>query len=333
MTKAFPVIAALSSIAVLLTSVPTASQPQREGAAGKKTVRIGVLYPGGDNSIFRDNFEAFRQGLAAAGYVEGRTLTLDVRFGDGRALAPLAAELTKLHPDLIHAVARPGVAAIHAATATIPVVALDLESDPVASGFVKTLPRPGGNLTGVFMDFPELAGKWLEILKTAVPTLARVAVLWDPATGPAQLDTARTAAQVLKLTVYPVEARAIADIDGAFRTAIRERSNGMIVLTSPIFNTGRRKIAELAARHRLPTLLPFPGYAKDGGLVSYGPDVMTMYAQAATLAVKILAGTKPADIPIQRPTRFTLSLNVKTAKALGVTLPPTLLARADEVFE
>ena len=265
--------------------------------------------------------------------MEGRTLTLDVRFGDGRALAPLAAELTKLHPDLIHAVARPGVAAIHAATATIPVVALDLESDPVASGFVKTLPRPGGNLTGVFMDFPELAGKWLEILKTAVPTLARVAVLWDPATGPAQLDAARTAAQVLKLTVYPVEARAIAEIDGAFRTAIRERSNGMIVLTSPIFNTGRRKIAELAARHRLPTLLPFPGYAKDGGLVSYGPDVMTMYAQAATLAVKILAGTRPADIPVQRPTRFTLSLNVKTAKALGVTLPPTLLARADEVFE
>ena len=265
--------------------------------------------------------------------MEGRTLTLDVRFGDGRALAPLAAELTKLHPDLIHAVARQGVAAIHAATTIIPVVALDLESDPVASGFVRTLPRPGGNLTGVFMDFPELAGKWLEILKTAVPTLARVAVLWDPTTGPAQLDAARSAAQVLKLTVYPVEARAIAEIDGAFRTAIRERSNGMIVLTSPIFNTGRRKIAELAARHRLPTLVPFPGYAKDGGLVSYGPDVMTMYAQAATLAVKILAGTKPADIPIQRPTRFTLSLNVKTAKALGVTLPPTLLARADEVFE
>src|SRR5437870_9976757 len=214
MIKALVMIAVVSSIAVLLTAVPTASQ---------KTVRIGVLYPGADNSIFRDNFEAFRQGLAAAGYVEGRTLTLDVRFGDGRALAPLAAELTKLHPDLIHAVARPGVAAIHAATAAIPVVALDLESDPVASGFVRTLPRPGGNLTGVFMDFPELAGKWLEILQTTIPALARVAVLWDPATGSAQLDAAHRAARILKLAVYPIEARTTAEIGPAFREAMRNR--------------------------------------------------------------------------------------------------------------
>jgi len=292
-----------------------------------------VLYPGSDNSIFRGNFDGFRQALAAAGYVEGRNLAFEPRFGDGHELAPLAAELTTLRLDLIQAVARPGVMAMQAATSTIPVVALDLESDPVASGFVKTLPRPGGNLTGVFMDFPELAGKWLEILKMTVPALARVAVLWDPATGPAQLDAARRAAQVLKLAVYPVEARSTAEIEPAIRAAIRERPNGMIALTSPIFNSGRRTIIELAARHRLPTLVPFSGYAQDGGLVSYGPEVMTMYAQAGRMAVKILTGTRPAEIPVERPTRFTLSFNLKTAKALGLTIPQTLLGRADELIQ
>jgi ABC-type uncharacterized transport system substrate-binding protein len=312
-----------------ILAAPTAAEAQGAG----KIARIGVLYPGADNSIFRGNFEGFREALRTAGYVEGRNLALDVRFGDGRALEPLAADLTKLHPDLILAVARPGVAAMHAATSTIPVVALDLESDPVASGFVKTIPRPGGNLTGVFMDFPELAGKWLEILKTAVPALARVAVLWDPATGPAQLDAARRAARLLKLAVHPVEARATTEIESAFRAVMRERPNGMIVLTSPVFNSGRRDIADLGARYRLPTLVPFPGYARDGGLVSYGPDVATMYAQVGTLAVKILARTAPAEIPVERPTRFTLAFNLKTAKALGLTISPSLLLRADEVIE
>jgi putative tryptophan/tyrosine transport system substrate-binding protein len=319
----------IGTVVLGVLTPPLAAEAQPAG----KTARIGVLYPGSDNSVFRDNFDGFRQVLGAAGYVEGRNLAFDVRLGDGRALAPLAAELTKLHPDLMLAVARPGVMAMQAATSTIPVVALDLESDPVASGFVKTIPRPGGNLTGVFMDFPELAGKWLEILKMAVPALARVAMLWDPATGPAQLDAARRAAQILKLAVSPVEVRSTAEIEPAIRAAIRERPNGMIALTSPIFNSGRRAIIELAARHRLPTLVPFSGYAKDGGLVSYGPEVMTMYAQAGTIAVKILAGTPPTEIPVERPTQFKLSINLKTAKALGLTIPPSLLGRADEVIQ
>ena len=315
---------------LLTLAAPRVAEAQR---AGGKTARIGVLCPGSDNGIFRGDFEGFRQALGAAGYVEGRNLAFDVRFGDGQALAPLAAELTTLRPDLILAVARPGVVAMHAATPTIPVVAVDLESDPVASGFVKTLPQPGGNVTGVFMDFPDLAGKWLEILKMTVPALARVAVLWDPATGPAQLDAARRAAQVLKLAMYPVEARSTAEIAPAIRAAIRERPNGMITLTSPIFNSGRGAIIELAARHRLPTVVPFSGYAKDGGLVSYGPEVMTMYAQAGTIAVKILTGTRPTEIPVERPTKFELVINLKTAKALGLTIPPSLLLRADQVIE
>lgn len=315
--------------AFALLATPRASHAQKAG----KVYRVGVLYPGADNSIFRGNFDGFRETLRAAGYVEGRNLTFEVRFGDGRVLATLAAELASLGADLIVAVAGSGVTAMHGAKPRIPVVAVDLESDPVASGFVKTLPRPGGNMTGVFMDFPELAGKWLEMLKAIVPSLTRVALLWDPSTGPAQLDAARRAAQVLKLAVYPVEARTTAEIGPAFGAAMRERSNGMVALTSPIFSSGRREIVELAARHRLPTLVPFSGYAQDGGLVAYGPDVKSLFAQAATLALKILAGTPPAEIPVERPTRFTLVVNLKTARALGLTIPPSVLARADQVID
>jgi putative tryptophan/tyrosine transport system substrate-binding protein len=311
-----------------ILAAPRAVEAQRADRA----IRVAVLYPGVDNSIFRDNFAGFRHALDAAGYVEGRNLKFDVRSGDGHELAPIAADIVTLRPDLILAVARPGVVAAHTATSTIPVVALDLESDPVVSGFVRTLPKPGGNLTGVFMDFPELAGKWLEILKTMVPTLARVAILWDPATGPAQLEAARRAARLLKIVVSPVEARSMSEIEPAVRAAMRERPSGMIALTSPLFNAGRRTIIELAARYRLPTLVPFSGYAKDGGLVSYGPEVMTMYAQAGALAVKILAGRSPAEIPVERPTRFVLSLNLKTAKTLGLRIPESLLQRTDEVI-
>ena len=324
------VMAVTAMLAALLLGTPAVAQPQK---APTKAARIGVLYPGADNNVFQSNFPGFREGLRAAGYVEGRNLSLDLRYGDGRLLKPLASELTNLSPDLILAIGRPGVAAMHAATSTISVVALDLESDPVASGYVKTIPRPGGNVTGVFMDFPELAGKWLEILKTVVPTLMRVAVLWDPATGPAQLDAARRAAQTLNLSLHPVEAKSVGEITAAFDAATRTHPNGMVVLTSPIFNSGRRSIIELAARHRLPTLVPFPGYTKDGGLVSYGPDVMAMYAQAAVLAVKVLNGTPPKEIPVGRPTTFTLSLNLKTAQALGLSIPPSLRLRANDVVE
>lgn len=326
-------IAAVAAVAALLAATIAAAQPRSASPGKREAARIGVLYPGADNSIFRGNFEGFRQALGAAGYAEGRNLVLEVRFGDGRTLAPLAAELTALRPDLILAVARSGVMATRGATSTIPVVALDLESDPIASGLVKTLPRPGGNLTGVFMDFPDLAGKWLEILKATVPSLARVAVLWDPATGPAQLEAAGRAAQILKLALYPVEARTTGDIAQAFRAAMRDRPQGMMVLTSPVFNSGRREIIELAGRHRLPVLVPFPGYTKDGGLVAYGPDVMAMYAQAAALALRILDGRPPMEIPVERPTTFTLSFNLKAARALGLTVPPSLLIRANEVIE
>jgi putative tryptophan/tyrosine transport system substrate-binding protein len=316
-----------------IVAAARASEAQETLRASSKAVRIGVLYPGADNDVFRTNFSGFREGLESAGYVEGRNLTLDIRFGDGRALAPLAIELTTKRPDVLHGVARPGVIALRGATATIPVVAIDLESDPVASGFVKTLGRPGGHITGVFMDLPELAGKWLEILKAIVPTLSRVAVLWDPGTGPAQLDAARRAAAVLKLSVHPAEAARGADIERAVQGVMSQKPNGMIVLTSPVFNSHRRDLAALTTRLGLPTLLPFPGYTSDGGLVSYGPDVRVMYRQVASLAAKVLAGRPPGEIPIERPTTFTLSCNLTTAKTLGLTIPRSLLARADQIVD
>ena len=314
-------------VAVMLLPLAAISQPASHRA------RIAVLYPGADNEVFRANFNGFRDGLSAAGYLEGRNLQFDIGFGDGRDLVALARELAQRQPNLVLAVARPGVVAMHRVTSAVPVVALDLESDPVRSGFVRTIAHPGGNITGVFMDFPELAGKWLEILRTAVPTLSQVTVMWDPSTGPAQLDAARHAAETFKVAVHRVDARSTAEIEPAFRTALRDHPNGMLVLTSPIFNTGRRLIAELAARHHLPTLIPFPGYARDGGLVSYGPDVNTMYRQAAAIALKVLAGTEPAVLPVERPTRFMLSINTKTARVLGLSIPASLLLRADEVLE
>ena len=316
-------------LGLCLLLVPPATPQQHPG----KALRVGVLYPGADNSVFRGNFEGFRQALGAAGYAEGPNLVLDFRFGDGRALAPLATELLGLRPDVIVAIARSGVLAVHAVTTTIPIVAIDLESDPIASGFANALTHPDGNVTGVFMDFSDLAGRCLEILKTLVPTLKRAAVLWDPATGSSQLRAAGRAAQTLKVVVYSIEAGNTAAIEPAFQAAMRERPEGMLVLTSPIFNSGRREIVANAARHHLPTLVPFPGYAIDGGLVAYGPNVRGMYAQAGTLVVKILHGSAPGKIPIEPPKAFTLAVNRKTAKALGLTVPQSLLRRADDVIE
>ena len=171
------------------------------------------------------------------------------------------------------------------------------------------------------------------MLKAIIPSLTRVALAWDPSTGTAQLNAARQAAAVLKLRVFPVEVRTHADFDTAFRTAASQGANGVVALTSPVFNTGLRRLAQAAISHHVPTLVPFPEYAKAGGLIAYGPDVLTMYGQAAVLVGKVLSGTPVADIPVERPTRFTLTINVSAAKALGLTIPPSLLQRADQVIE
>ncbi|HWN03871.1 MAG TPA: ABC transporter substrate-binding protein [Candidatus Dormibacteraeota bacterium] len=193
--------------------------------------------------------------------------------------------------------------------------------------------RPGGNVTGLFLDFPELAGKWLELMREAVPSLSRVAVLWDPATGPAQMKAAETAARTLRLQIQVLPARAAADLDAAVQAAVKERAGALVVLSSPVFNAARRQVATLTGRSRLPSIMAFPGYAEDGGLIGYGPHLRSMFAQAGRHVVRVLKGAAPREIPVERPTQFALLINQTTAQALGVTIPPSLLARADEVIQ
>ena len=210
---------------------------------------------------------------------------------------------------------------------------LDLETDPVAAGFVKSLGQPGRNVTGVFLDFPELSGKWLQMLTVAVPKLSRVAVLWDPATGPAHVKAADVGAKRLRLRLQHLEARGPDDLDGAVRTATRERAGAMLVLGSPFFNSSHKRIAELTNAARLPTIMPFPDFARDGGLMAYGPNLKELYRQTCAMVVKVLAGSSPAVMPVERPTTFNLIVNLRTAKALDVVMPQSLLAGAHEIIQ
>jgi putative ABC transport system substrate-binding protein len=216
---------------------------------------------------------------------------------------------------------------------TIPIVVLDLETDPVATGLVARLARPGGNITGVFLDFPELAGKWLEMLKEVVPALTRVAVVWDPRTGLAQLQAAEAAARTLRIQLHPMDVRSPSDYDAGFRAAARERCGALLALSSPIFNTSRQQIAQLALKARLPSIMPFPGFADDGGLLAYGPHLPTLFRQTGGIVSRVLKGAAVGELPVERPTRVELSINLKTARALGVTIPPSLRVRAERVIE
>jgi putative ABC transport system substrate-binding protein len=260
---------------------------------------------------------------------------VEVRFPKTTAdpLPDIAAELARLKPSVIFAAASSGIDAVRNATTTIPIVALDLETDPIASGIVASLDRPGGNVTGIFLDFPELGGKWLELVKEVAPKVTRVAVLWDPATGRVPLKGAETAAPTLRLKLQVLEARGPSDFEAVFRSAVRARAGAMVTLSSPVFNTYRRQLVDLAAKHRLPTIMPFPLFADDGGLIAYGPDLIELYRQSGGMVGKILKGTKSRDLPVERPNRFALVVNMRAAKSLGITIPRSILARADRLVE
>jgi putative ABC transport system substrate-binding protein len=245
----------------------------------------------------------------------------------------LAGELVRLNVDAILAISLAGVTAAARATKTIPIVAVDLETDPIAAGFVATLARPGGNVTGLFLDIPELSGKWIELLKAAVPKLTRVSVLWDPATSPNLLKAAETTAPIQGVQVRPREAHGPDELAQAFGAAAAWPAGAMLVLPSPVFNSARKQIAELARKHRMPALMPFTGFAEDGGLMAYGPHLGSMFRQAADVMASLLRGGRPAHTPIERPSRFELTVNLRTAKALGLTIPPSLLLRADQTIE
>jgi len=314
---------------LLVVPLPAAAQQ------AAKAARIGVLRPAPDDRDFRRNFDGFRQALREGGYVEGTNLAVEyrVRPGSPQEILALAEDLVRLKVDVLLAFSPAALHAAAKATTSIPIVAFDLETDPIAAGYAVTLASPGGNVTGVFLDFPELSGKWLELLKEAVPKVSRVAVLWDPATGPVQVKAAEAAARSLRLQLRPLEARSPDDFEGAFRAAARERAGAVLVLGGPVFYSARKQIADLAAKHRLPAIMPFPDFAGDGGLMAYGPDLTSLYRQAGTIAVKILKGRKPGDLPVERPTRFQFAVNLRTAKALGLKLPPSILVRADQMIQ
>jgi putative ABC transport system substrate-binding protein len=278
---------------------------------------------------------AIREGLNKSDKQASPPIEIVVRVADGNLsrLPELAKELVDKRVDVILAFAPPAIQAARGATATIPIVALDLESDPVASALIASIGRPGGNVTGVFLDFPDFAAKCLQLLIESVPALAAVGVLWEPAMGSLQVDAVQAAARSYGIRVEVLEARGAADIAEAFYALERSHLSGLLVLSSPLLGGNPQMLADLAMRKKVPTISMFPEIAREGGLLSYGPEIQDLFRQVASMGRKVLDGTKPADMPVERPTKFALVVNVRTAKLFGITLPPSILLRADEVIE
>jgi len=277
-----------------------------------------------------------REDLGADGLVEGKSFTLSIsRAGSNEQLPELAKALVRPGIGVVLAVGPAAVRAARSATTTIPIVALDLETDPVKAGLAASLAHPGGNLTGLFFDFPDFSGKLLKLLAEARPGLSRVAALWDPSSGTAQIDAAQAAASSRGMRLQILKVEELGKLVDAFNAAEAERAQGLLVLSSPLFSSisGIRPVAEQAALHRLPGVALFPEFAQSGGLMGYGPSVNDLYHQASGLIAKVLRGEKPADLPVERPSRFRLIVNAKAAKELGLQLSPSLLARADDVIE
>ena len=322
---------AMFSVALALgvLSIPIAAEP----ASG---ARIGIL-GGGSASLARHVLDAFRERLRELGYVEGQNLTLEVRYAEGKLerLPELAAELLHLDVDVIVAVVTPAALAAKSATRTTPIVTVAV-TDPVESGLVASFARPGGNVTGLtLVAGPEIIGKYLQLLKEVVPNVARLAVLWNPShpAHPLMLREAVSPARSLGLQLQPVGASGPKEFDDAFAAMSRARAEGLVVVTDPMFFQHRTRLAELAQDYRLPAIYGLREHVDAGGLFSYGADLSHLFQRAANYVDRILKGATPADLPVERPNKFEMIINLKTAKALGLTIPQSLLMRADEVIQ
>jgi putative ABC transport system substrate-binding protein len=322
-------------IAVLLLAVAVAGPPA-DAQQAPRTAKIGIL-SATTPAALAPGIEAFRQALRELGYVEGKTFALEVRYGEGKLerLPELARELVRLKMDVVVTPADLSVAAVKRETQTIPIV-MAFSSDPVGAGFVASLARPGGNVTGLSNISPELSGKRLELLRETVPGLSRVALLWNPDVRGAVLDYKETAsaARTLRLEVNSIEVTQAEDLDRAFAAVINQRAQALVLPgVNPVGFANRGKIVSFAQRNRLPSMYPTREYLDSGGLMSYGPSLPDQFRRAAVYVDKILKGAKPADLPVEQPTKFELVINLKTAKALGLTMPPSLLRRADQVIQ
>ena len=322
----------LVAIGASVLTTPLASLGQQQS----KVARIGYL-AADSMTANPDRVQALRDGLHELGYVEGKNFVIEYRWAEGKfeRLPGLAGELVRLPVDVIVAVGDPVIFAAKQATSTTPIVMASV-GDPVGRGFVVSLARPGGNVTGVSNFAATLMGKWLELLKEIIPTLSRVAVLRNDANPTHALFwmEAQSTAPKLGLALQSAEVSSSDDLDKAFASVVLARSGAVVVLPDPLLaGVERRRIAELATRNGVPTMCTFREQVEVGGLVSYGPDLTANFHRAASYVDKILRGAKPADLPVEQPTKFELFLNLKTAKALGITIPQSLLLRANEVIQ
>jgi ABC-type uncharacterized transport system substrate-binding protein len=314
-------------------AMPLAARAQQPG----RVPRIGYLSPVDRRAGFVARDDAFQQGLRELGYVDGANIIIEYRFAEGRfdRLPALATELVQLKVDVIVAVVTQASLAARDATKTIPVVMAGV-SDPVGSGLIANLARPGGNVTGTSSQTAEVVGKSLEFLKEAVPQISRVAVLWNPANAVFQaqmLKEAETAAAALRLQLKALGARSADELAPAFAAMTQEHTDALLVLNDPILILHHTRIIDLALKRGLPAIYGTKESAAAGGLMTYGPNIEGQFRRAASYVDRILKGAKPADLPVEQPTQFELVVNLKTAKALGITIPTTLLGRADQVIE
>jgi putative tryptophan/tyrosine transport system substrate-binding protein len=321
----------LSAVGTSLLAVPARVLAQ----ASQPIPRVGYLFSF-TPAEGRHLWEACRRGLRDLGYVEGRTIFLEPRWTDGHyeRLPQLAAELVRLKPDVVVTAATPGSRAMKAATSTIPIVIVAV-AEPVKAELVASLARPGSNVTGLSLLTPELSAKRLELVVDVLQNVPRVALLMNPDNGSHAvfLDETRRAAQRLSIPLHSLEARNPDEIERAFETATGLKAAALIVFDDPVIWSHRARIVELAAKRRVPVIYGYREFVDGGGLISYGPDRIEMYRRTAVYVDKILKGAKPADLPIEQPTKFELVVNVKTAKTLGLVIPRTLLLRAEHVIE
>ncbi len=322
----------LAGMGAVLLAPPLAAEGQPTG----KVYRIGLILTA-TPSESAHLVKALDEGLRELGYVEGRNVMFERRFAEGRQerLPALAADLVRLKVDTLVTGSNPVIAAVKQASATIPVV-MAVSRDPVSAGFIASLARPGGNITGLANDpAPEIIGKNLELLKEAAPRVSRVAFLWNPIPPGAGTykNAVESAARSLGVTFQSVEVRGRNEFEGAFAAMVRERANGIVVATDPVILGPRSEVVLLAARNRLPAVYGLREFPEVGGFMSYGPNVADQFRRAAVYVNKILKGAKPGDLPVEQATKFELVINLKTAKALGLTIPPSLLGRADEVIQ
>ena len=322
----------MAVIAGGLLATPLATEAQQAG----RVYRIGILTNKASDPAESRQWQAFRLGLQERGWIEGENILIEFRGAAGNsARAPeLAADLVRRKVDLIVTRGSLFTGAAKAATSSIPIVFV-AHADPVGSGHVASLARPGGNITGLAILQTELGSKGLELLRSVIPAVTRIAVLWHPGTPSAVpgLKALEGPARMLRLELQPVGAQSAAEFEGAFAAMARARAQAVLVLATPIFFGERQRLGELAIAHRLPTMFQVRDYAEAGGLMSYGADLADFYRRGAIHVDKILRGAKPADLPVEQPTKFELVVNLKTAKALGLTIPPSLLQRADQVIE